>query len=353
MRRFASLFVVVLFAGTAFAADPGAAIGRGRQALNERRYDDAIQILQSAIPDAAALPEPHHSQALAAIHFYSALAFFDLDEETKTREELLQFFQFNPQAKALDPARYDAAFIRLFNYAATEPRTVAEVGGSNFDEVYPGYANFHEREPRVTLIEQWGDGPDLQLLGTPDEKRQWRRLGDDDARHQFVETFWRNRDRSQETEENEYRKEFLRRVAFADETFRTAKSRGSMTDRGRIFVLLGPPRVIRQKPLTAREGAFNKVGGQSATRNINTTGPNQPTGSRREAFAEDINMSQVAPEPDIGGTVERWVFAREQLPKSVPDAEVTFKFITQQGYGDHVLQRELMVNKVLADAGMH
>jgi hypothetical protein len=41
---------------------------------------------------------------------------------------------------------------------------------------------------------------------------------------------------------------------------------------------------------------------------------------------------------------------RDQLPHGVPDAEVAIKFITQEGYGDHVLQREFMVNKVLADA---
>jgi hypothetical protein len=65
----------------------------------------------------------------------------------------------------------------------------------------------------------------------------------------------------------------------------------------------------------------------------------------------DINQETVLPEPDIGGTVERWIFAHEQLPQTIRDDEVTFKFITQQGYGDHVLQRELLVNKVIADAG--
>jgi len=351
MRRFTFAFVAVLLSHTAFAADPGAAIGRARQALNEKRYDAAIQLLQGAIPDAAALAEPQHSQALAAIHFYTALAFNGLQDDDKTREELDQFFRFNPNAKALDPARYDAAFVRLFSEMSRAPRTAPETGGSNFDEVYPGYANFRERDPRIAVIEQWGDGPELQLLGTPDEKREWHKLADEQARRSFVESFWKRRDRTPDTEENEYRKEFVRRAAFADETFRTAKSRGSLTDRGRIFVLLGPPRVIRQKPLTARDGAFNRPGGTGATRNINTTGPNNPSGSRREVIINDINQETVLPEPDLGGTVERWVFAKQQLPQTIPEDEVTFKFITQQGYGDHVLQREVIVNRVLADAG--
>jgi GWxTD domain-containing protein len=351
MRRFTFVFIVaVLLSNTAFAADPAAAIGKARQALNDKQYDAAIQILQAAVPDAAALAEPQHSQALAALHFYTALAFNGLGDDDKTREELEQFFRFNPNAKALDPSRYDPMFVKTFSEVSRAPHTAPETGGSNFDEVYPGYANFRERDTRIGVIAQWGDGAELQLLGTPEEKRAWQKLPDDEARRAFVEAFWKHRDKTPETEENEYRKEFVRRAAFADETFRTAKSRGSLTDRGRVFVLIGPPRLIRQKPLTARDGAFNRGGGAGTTRNINASGPSNLSGSAREAMVNDINQAMVLPEPDLGGTVERWIFGRDQLPQTIPDAEVTFKFITQQGYGDHVLQRELMVNKVLADA---
>ena len=293
MRRFAFVFVVAfVFTQAAMAADPGAAIGQARQALNDKRFDQAIQLLQAAIPDAAALLEPQHSQALAAIHFYTALAFNGLKDETKTREELLQFFSFNPGAKALDASRYDARFVKLFNEVMKEPRiAVAESPGSNFDAVYPGYVALTDHD-----------------------------------------------------------KDVARRIAFADEAFSTAKSRGSLTDRGRIFVLLGPPRLVKQLPLTAKDGAFNRVGGASATRNINTSGPSNLSGERRETIVNDINQETVLPEPNLGGTVERWIYAREQLPESVRDKEVAIKFITQQGYGDHVLQREMLVNKLLADA---
>jgi hypothetical protein len=291
MRRFAFVFVVVLvIAQTAMAADPGAAIGQARQALNEKRFDQAIQLLQGAIPDAAALVEPQHSQALAAIHFFSALAFNGLKDETKTREELQQFFTFNPNAKALDASRYDAGFIKLFTQVQKEPRISVETTG-NFDAVYPGY---------VPLLD--------------------------------------------------HDKDLARRTAFADEVFHTAKSRGSLTDRGRIFVLLGPPRVIKQQPLTAKDGAFNRVGGAAATRNINTAGPSNLSGNMRETMVNDLNQETVLPEPNLGGSVERWIYSREQLPESLRDKEVAIKFITQQGYGDHVLQREMMVNKLLADA---
>lgn len=292
MRRFAFVFVVaVVFTQAAMAADPGAAIGQARQALNEKRFDQAIQLLQGAIPDAAALAEPQHSQALAALHFYTALAFNGLKDEAKTREELQQFFSFNPGAKALDASRYDAAFVKLFNQVQKEPRVAPETAG-NFDAVYPGYVALSDHD-----------------------------------------------------------KDVARRIAFADEAFHTAKSRGSQTDRGRIFVLLGPPRLVKQQPLTAKDGAFNRVGGAAATRNINTAGPSNLSGERRETIVNDLNQETVLAEPNLGGTVERWIYSREQLPESVRDKEVAVKFVTQQGYGDHVLQRDLLVNKLLADSG--
>ena len=74
----------------------------------------------------------------------------------------------------------------------------------------------------------------------------------------------------------------------------------------------------------------------------------------RAMAADDKNMTQIDPTPIAKGNVERWIYNRDQFPKGIPDAEAVFKFITQEGYGDHVLQRDFMVTKVLADAAtMH
>ena len=226
------------------------------------------------------------------------------------------------------------------------PRVVA-VAPQRRESVRP---HDREREPahgfETLVVPRRYAEPELPAVAG----REQEQLADEESRRAFVEAFWKRRDKTPDTADNEYRKEFVRRAAFADETFRTAKSRGSLTDRGRIFVLLGPPRVIKQLPLTAKDGAFNRVGGASATRNINTAGPSNLSGDRRETLVNDVNQETVLPEPNLGGTVERWVYAREQLPESVRDKEVAIKFITQQGYGDHVLQREMLVNKLLADA---
>jgi GWxTD domain-containing protein len=345
MRSFAAVVVSFLVAAAALAADPGAAMSRARQALNERQYQLAVNILQDAVPDAAMLADPQRSQALAALHFYSALAFNGMRDPDKTREELEQFFRFNQKAGALDPAKFDAAFITAFNEVRSGKRVEK---ASNFDSIYPGWRSFAELEPKDRPLSQWGDGPELQLLGSSEEKRRWRTLRDDDERHSFVEKFWKERDKTANTEDNEFRRDFLHRVAFADYAWANERTRGSLTDRGRVFVLLGTPRVIRLKPLTVRE-SNDKLGGPSGIQAVGV-GPGATAASFREIEADDKNMTNIAPTPIARGNVERWIFGRDQIPTTVPDAEVVFKFITQEGVGDHMLQREFMINKVLADA---
>jgi GWxTD domain-containing protein len=334
-------------AATLRAGDPNAAIGQARQAINARQYDAALKALGEAIPDATALPEPKHSQALAALHFYTALAYSAQENEMMSRQELEEFFRWSPQTKSIDAAKFDPRFVRAFNEVEQSLRKDQTQG--SFDAVYPGFALFHDREPKVLKIEEWGQSPDLLLLGNGDEKRAWAALTDNDSRRAYVAQFWTRGDRAA------FRKEFLRRVAFADETFGEPRTRGSLTDRGRVFVLIGPPVVIRQKPLTLRESDTHIGGSHGADqmamkkRPVENFDPLSDAGRRAMAM-DDKNMEQIPPTPIAKATVERWIYSRDQFPKGIPDTEVVFKFLTQEGYGDHVLQREFLVNKVLADA---
>jgi GWxTD domain-containing protein len=324
---------------SASAADPGAAIGAARQAMNAKDYRQAIELLQGAVPDAADMKEPQRSQALAAIHFYTALSFHAIDETAKTREELDQFFLFNPNAGAIDGGKYPKAFIAVFN----EARDSRHKGGAEgFELAYPDYKNVAQMTASERTLEQWGDGPDLNLLGTPEEKGKWRTLQSDDDRRAFIESFWKVRDSNLDTPENEARDEFTRRTIFADRTFVTETQRGSMSDRGRVFVLLGPPRLVRKTNLTARDGGGNRKTGGT---------PNQP-GSWQGIDVADRNQAAAARStvPVAKGRVERWLYGKDQLPKGFPDDQLTFNFITEEGYGENVLQREPMVNKALMDA---
>ncbi|MGZ4808622.1 MAG: GWxTD domain-containing protein, partial [Thermoanaerobaculia bacterium] len=294
----ALLFVLLFVATTSFAADPGPAIANARKQVRDKQYADAIKLLQDAVPDASAMPDARErTMALAAIHFYSAVAFTGLNDEWKAKEELEQFFHFSPQTNSIDPAKYDSRLVRWFNEVY---ESMKQEASSNFDAVYPGYRAFAEDTPKERPLTQWGDGPELTLLGTNEEKAQWRRLTDDDTRRVFIDSFWSRRP-------GDYRLAFMRRVAFADHSFANEKMRGSMTDRGRVFVLLGPPRVVRQKPLSQREAGSIRSSGP-----VFMGGADVSAQDRFKAMEiADRNMAVSSPLPIAKATVERWIFSRD------------------------------------------
>ena len=88
------------------------------------------------------------------------------------------------------------------------------------------------------------EGPTRWLM-LPDEARQYRRLQTTREVVDFVEAFWRRRDPDPDKPGNEFAKTFYERVEAADRLYSEGGTRGSLTDRGRALVLLGPPPVLR------------------------------------------------------------------------------------------------------------
>ncbi|MDH7513912.1 MAG: GWxTD domain-containing protein [Clostridiales bacterium] len=60
-------------------------------------------------------------------------------------------------------------------------------------------------------------------------------------RQAFVEEFWKKRDQDPDTDVNEYREEYYRRIDTANRLFKEGGHSGWLQDRGRIYILLGPP----------------------------------------------------------------------------------------------------------------
>ncbi|MBN1271081.1 MAG: GWxTD domain-containing protein [Candidatus Aminicenantes bacterium] len=59
-------------------------------------------------------------------------------------------------------------------------------------------------------------------------------------RQAFIEEFWVSRDPDPDTEENEYKEEYFKRMEEANRLF-SEGSPGWLQDRGRFYILLGPP----------------------------------------------------------------------------------------------------------------
>jgi GWxTD domain-containing protein len=98
------------------------------------------------------------------------------------------------------------------------------------------------------------EGPTRWLM-LPDELRQSRRLRTTREAVGFIEAFWKRRDPDPNTPGNEFSKVFYERVEAADRLYPEGGIRGSLTDRGRALILLGPPPVLRysQKRVPAWE----------------------------------------------------------------------------------------------------
>lgn len=102
----------------------------------------------------------------------------------------------------------------------------------------------HEKEGKY--YRDWEKG--VEVIITPEERTAFKKLGTNAERDSFIEAFWRRRDPTPDTEENEYKDEFYRRKAFANERF-SAGVPGEQTDRGRIYILHGPPDAIESHPM--------------------------------------------------------------------------------------------------------
>jgi GWxTD domain-containing protein len=79
----------------------------------------------------------------------------------------------------------------------------------------------------------------------PAEAAQARRLRGGREAVDFLETFWRRRNPAPGSATNETARQFYERVDAADRLYGEAATRGSLTDRGRALILLGPPPVLR------------------------------------------------------------------------------------------------------------
>lgn len=83
---------------------------------------------------------------------------------------------------------------------------------------------------------------DVAYIITPKEKEVFLQLETDKERDIFIEAFWKQRDPTPGTPENEFKKEHYRRIIYANEYFGRETTRpGWQTDRGRIYIILGPP----------------------------------------------------------------------------------------------------------------
>jgi len=111
---------------------------------------------------------------------------------------------------------------------------------------------------------KWLD-EDVRWIITDEEQKAFMQLSNDEERDQFIEAFWQRRDPTPDTEENEFKEEHYRRIAYANEHF-AAGIPGWKADRGRIYIVFGPADEIDSHPSGGSyERPQEEGGGETST----------------------------------------------------------------------------------------
>ena len=103
------------------------------------------------------------------------------------------------------------------------------------------------RKELETPFKKWLE-QDVGYIISPEEKEAFYHLNTEEEREQFIEQFWLRRDPTPDTIENEFREEHYRRIAYANERFFGGGYPGWKTDRGRMYIMHGPPAEIEPYP---------------------------------------------------------------------------------------------------------
>lgn len=85
-------------------------------------------------------------------------------------------------------------------------------------------------------------------IATSEEKSRYETLDGVDAKRRFLYEFWKKRQSQDESGTSDTRREYLERVAYANDHFRAGGREGWRTDRGRVYIIYGTPDQVDRHP---------------------------------------------------------------------------------------------------------
>ena len=106
---------------------------------------------------------------------------------------------------------------------------------------------------------------DVGYIITDEERSVFKKFQNDEEREQFIEQFWQRRNPDPESNTNDYKEEHYRRIAYANQHFASGIP-GWKADRGRIYIMYGPPDEIEAHPSGGQyERPMEEGGGSTST----------------------------------------------------------------------------------------
>jgi len=354
MRRVAagSAVLSLLLTGVLAAQTMPQLFQKAKEQVKSSSWQDALKTLDQLDAEAAKPGnETAHEAVAGPSSFYRGVCEANLGHHDAAVKAFSEFVARQPNA-TMDRGMYSKPSVAAFEEAQKKVASPLDARVATGQSSL--FTAFHEFKmpPNATdrPDERWADGP-VRWIMTPDEKVAWSSLTSDAERADFVEKFWAKRNPKPGTDDNVFRTTFERRVAFADSRFvDVEKTRGSLTDRGMVFVLLGPPTWGGRKPIRAGEdtadsaglSTFDPAAGQAA---VNAARAASGSGKISRARAAQLSGATEAGPGSLAAESannyrEVWHYRRELLPAKAPYQQVDFEFITRKGYGENVMQRD-------------
>ncbi len=179
----------------------------------------------------------------------------DKPEQTLPSEQQTRYRKWlNDNVASIIAEQERAAFaaLALSKPAQDQPQTA------------PGPIAQKERQKREQKLKKELETPyrkwineDVAYIITDQERAAFKALQTDAEREHFIEQFWERRDPTPGTAENEFKEEHYRRIAYANQHFAPATGlAGWKTDRGRVYIVYGPPDEIESHPQGGGAHAF-------------------------------------------------------------------------------------------------
>ena len=163
---------------------------------------------------------------------------------------------------------------------------------------------------------KWLD-EDVRWIITDEEQKAFMLLSNDEERDQFIEAFWQRRDPTPDTEENEFKEEHYRRIAYANEHY-AAGIPGWKSDRGRMYIVFGPADEIDSHPSGGTyERPMEEGGGETSTFPFETWRYRYIEGIGQEVMIEFVDTCMCG---DYHMTIDR---SEKDALKMTPNAGLT------------------------------
>jgi GWxTD domain-containing protein len=326
---------LLLIAGSLFAADitlPDL-FKRAKDEFAAGSYQKSLADFEM-LDTASAQPglENDRAKLIPVVTFYRGANLAVLGRKDDAKEAFINYLAYVPTAAIASPP-FPKATVDIFETARKEAAGRSNTIGAAYTTfiVPPAW----KLAPDATWIET-----PVRYLLTPAQKKEYATFTTDAERATFIEAFWKQLDPTADTDVNEFRREIEHRIAFADANWSTDKMPGRLSDRAAIFTFLGAPTYAAMANVgsgddtmsalrSSGNGDMSNYAGKTAFHPAAGTAPGlQHTGN--DNLEQDYNR----------GNRESWIYRKDRLPKGIAFQEVKVSFLTKEGYGTGVLQKD-------------